>query len=96
MTRRWLLRVLILFAIAVFIVWLEPTRVAWGWLRGESFYVAAPPELTPEERTEIIRLYMSPLSEADLQQCLDWEQATSFEEFLRQLEEEQRQLDEAR
>src|SRR5262245_10995848 len=25
-----------------FAVWLEPTRVIWGWLRGEAFYEGRP------------------------------------------------------
>src|SRR5687768_6652762 len=38
--RSYLLVVLLLFAI--FAVWLEPTRVVWGWLRGEAFYEGRP------------------------------------------------------
>jgi hypothetical protein len=39
MTNRRLLRwSLILLILAAFAVWLEPTRVVWGWLRGEAFY----------------------------------------------------------
>ena len=35
MTKRRLLRwSLILMILAAFAVWLEPTRVVWGWLRG--------------------------------------------------------------
>lgn len=36
---RWLL---ILAILAAFVVWLEPTRVIWGWLRGEAFYDGRP------------------------------------------------------
>jgi hypothetical protein len=37
--RRWSLLLVIL---AAFAVWLEPTRVVWGWLRGEAFYQGKP------------------------------------------------------
>lgn len=33
---------LILIILAAFAVWLEPTRVPWGWLRGEAFYDGRP------------------------------------------------------
>jgi hypothetical protein len=33
---------LLLLAVAAFVVWLEPTRVVWGWLRGEAFYEGRP------------------------------------------------------
>ena len=36
---RWLLILVILTAFAV---WLEPTRVVWGWLRREAFYDGRP------------------------------------------------------
>jgi hypothetical protein len=42
MKRRWLIRLLVLAILAAFIVWLEPTRVVWGWLRGEVFYQGRP------------------------------------------------------
>jgi hypothetical protein len=43
MTIRRLLRwSLILVIVAAFAVWLEPTRVVWGWLRGEAFYQGRP------------------------------------------------------
>jgi len=43
MTKRRLLRwSLILVILAAFAVWLEPTRVGWGWLRGEAFYQGRP------------------------------------------------------
>src|SRR5262249_46111592 len=43
MTKRRLLRwSLLLVLLAVFAVWLEPTRVVWGWLRGEAFYQGRP------------------------------------------------------
>ena len=37
---RWIL--LLLIAFAAFVVWLEPTRVVWGWLCGEEFYRGRP------------------------------------------------------
>jgi hypothetical protein len=38
MTKRRLLRwSLILIALSAFAVWLEPTRILWGWLCGEAF-----------------------------------------------------------
>jgi len=33
---------LILLILAAFAVWLEPTRVVWGWLRREAFYQGRP------------------------------------------------------
>src|SRR5262245_9784268 len=43
MTKRRLLRwSLLLITLAAFAVWLEPTRVVWGWLRGEAFYQGRP------------------------------------------------------
>jgi hypothetical protein len=43
MTKRRLLRwSLILVIFGAFAVWLEPTRVIWGWLRGEAFYQGRP------------------------------------------------------
>src|SRR5262249_53087369 len=43
MTKRRLLRwSLILLILAAFAVWQEPTRVVWGWLRGEAFYQGRP------------------------------------------------------
>jgi hypothetical protein len=43
MTKRRLIRwSLILVIFAAFAVWLEPTRVVWGWLRGEAFYKGRP------------------------------------------------------
>ena len=36
---RWLL-IAVIFA--AFAVWLEPTRVVWGWLRGAAFYQGRP------------------------------------------------------
>jgi hypothetical protein len=40
--RRWIRWSLILLILAAFAVWLEPTRVVWGWLRGEAFYQGRP------------------------------------------------------
>jgi hypothetical protein len=43
MTKRRVLRwSLVLVILAAFAVWLEPTRVGWGWLRGEAFYQGRP------------------------------------------------------
>src|SRR5436190_8885139 len=43
MTKRRLLRwSLLLVTLAACAVWLEPTRVVWGWLRGEAFYQGRP------------------------------------------------------
>ncbi len=43
MSKRRLIRwSLILAILAAFAVWLEPTRVVWGWLRGEAFYQGRP------------------------------------------------------
>ena len=43
MTKRRLLRwSLLLVMLAAFAIWLEPTRVVWGWLRGEAFYQGRP------------------------------------------------------
>jgi hypothetical protein len=43
MSRRRLIRwSLILVVLAAFVVWLEPTRVVWGWLREEAFYQGRP------------------------------------------------------
>ena len=43
MTKRRLIQwSLILVTLAAFAVWLEPTRVVWGWLRGAAFYQGRP------------------------------------------------------
>ena len=43
MSKRRLIRwSLVLAILAAFAVWLEPTRVVWGWLRGEAFYDGRP------------------------------------------------------
>jgi len=43
MKKRRLIRWLLILAIlTAFAVWLEPTRVVWGWLRGEAFYEGRP------------------------------------------------------
>src|SRR5687768_14411778 len=53
MTKRRLIRwSLILAVLAAFAIWLEPTRVVWGWLRGEAFYQGRP---TCYWRTELDR-----------------------------------------
>jgi len=36
---RWSLILIVLVALAI---WLEPTRIVWGWLRGEAFYDGFP------------------------------------------------------
>jgi|SRR5215510_5324043 len=40
--RRFVHWSLLLAILAAFAVWLEPTRVVWGWLRGEAFYQGRP------------------------------------------------------
>ena len=53
MTKRRLIRwSLIVVILAAFAVWLEPTRVVWGWLRGEAFYQGRP---TSWWRSEIVQ-----------------------------------------
>jgi hypothetical protein len=53
MTKRRLIRwSLILAILAAFAVWLDPTRVVWGWLRGEASYQGRP---TSYWRTELRR-----------------------------------------
>src|SRR5262245_34308260 len=53
MTKRRLVRwSLLLVLLAAFAVWLEPTRVVWGWLRGAAFYQGRP---TSWWRTELNR-----------------------------------------
>src|SRR6266702_323725 len=43
MSKRWLIRRSVIFiTLTAFAVWLEPTRVVWGWLRGEAFYQGRP------------------------------------------------------
>ena len=55
MTKRRLLRwSLILVILAAFAVWLEPTRVIWGWLRGEAFYQGRPTSYWREKCDEWI------------------------------------------
>jgi|SRR5262245_6102264 len=50
MTKRRLLRAsLLMVLLAAFAVWLEPTRVVWGWLRGEAFYQGRPTSWWREE-----------------------------------------------
>lgn|GEM_PF-5660473 len=51
-------------------------------------------ELTPEEKAEVSRLFMAQLCATDLQASVNWDDATPFEDFLRELQEEQRQWDE--
>src|SRR5262245_44509945 len=41
--RKWMaLAVLLLFTFVSLAIWLDPTRVVWGWLRGEAFYQGRP------------------------------------------------------
>jgi hypothetical protein len=49
MKKRWLSRVLVLVALAAFAVWLEPTRILWGSLRGEAFYKGRPTSYWAEQ-----------------------------------------------
>jgi hypothetical protein len=42
LTRRRVYLLVIMALLAAFAVWLEPTRVVWGWLRGEAFYEGRP------------------------------------------------------
>lgn len=51
-------------------------------------------EPTPEERAEIVRRYKEQFTAAELQQYTELDPGTSFEEFLEELEEEQRRWDE--
>jgi len=55
--------------------------------------LSEPRELTSEEKAEILRLYMSDVTEADLQQYTDWEKAAPFEDLLYDLQEEQKRWD---
>ena len=59
MTKRRLIRwSLILAILAAFAVWLEPTRVVWGWLRGEAFYQGRPTSWWRDELGRMsVRLY---------------------------------------
>jgi hypothetical protein len=60
MTKRRVIRwSLILLTLAAFAVWLEPTRVVWGWLRGEAFYQRRP---TSWWRTELNRWWRTELN----------------------------------
>jgi hypothetical protein len=49
MKKRWLYRVLVLVALAAFAVWLEPTRILWGSLRGEPWYKGRPASFWAEQ-----------------------------------------------
>jgi hypothetical protein len=40
--KRYLRWSLIFITLAAFAVWLEPTRVVWGWLRDEVSYQGRP------------------------------------------------------
>ena len=53
MNKRRLLRwSLIVVTLAAFAVWLEPTGVVWGWLRGEAFYQGRPTSFWREKCDE--------------------------------------------
>ena len=47
--RRLLRWSLLLVLLAALVVWLEPTRVVWGWVRGEAFYQERPTSYWGEE-----------------------------------------------
>ena len=52
MTKGQLLRwSLILVTLTAFGVWLDPTHVVWGWLRGEAFYDGRPTRFWRHELT---------------------------------------------
>ena len=61
--RRLLCWSLILLILAAFAVWLEPTRVVWGWLRGEAFYQGRPTSYWRDEvrRWKPIDFWGSPM-----------------------------------
>lgn len=42
MNRKRTLYFVLFVTVAAFAVWLDPTRIAWGWLRGEAFYENRP------------------------------------------------------
>jgi len=42
MKKRWPIAVVLILLLAALVVWLEPTRVVWGTLRGEAFYQGRP------------------------------------------------------
>ena len=54
---RWML---ILAILAAFAVWLEPTRVVWGWLRGDAFYDGRPTSWWEQELTNINVTFLVP------------------------------------
>jgi len=56
--RRLLCWSLILVILAAFAVWLEPTRVVWGWLRGEAFYDGRPTSYWERVLTNWDELYL--------------------------------------
>jgi hypothetical protein len=49
MLNRWHYRLLLLLFLGTFAVWLEPTRVVWGSLRGEAFYRGRPTSYWAEQ-----------------------------------------------
>src|SRR5262245_3355773 len=86
MTNRRLLRwSLLLLALASFAVWLEPTRVVWGWLRDESFYQGRPSSWWANELRQwdvvLLDSTFRPLASQDRSQELDrenWEKPFIF------------------
>ena len=56
--------------------------------------LSKPRELSPEEKAEVVRLYLAEITEAELQEYAQWQDATPVEDFLRELEEEQKRCDE--
>ena len=69
MTKRRLLRwSLILIILAAFAVWLEPSRVVRGWLRGEAFYQGRPTSYWREKCDE----WMSRFDDLDSLTTFTW------------------------
>jgi len=80
MTRRRLFRwSLILVILAAFAVWLEPTRVVWGWLRGEAYYQGRPASYWSEE---VARWHPAPVKGFHAMTVDFYYENTSFERLL--------------
>jgi hypothetical protein len=61
MTKRRLIRWLLILAVfGAFALWLEPTRVVWGWLRGEAFYQGRPTSYWRDKCDEWIERFDDP------------------------------------
>jgi hypothetical protein len=89
MTKRRLMRwSLILVILAAFAVWLEPTRVVWGWLRGEAFYQRRP---TSYWRYELARLKWVQSGDCWWGEEVWTRQNTQFQEWLEWLGVTQKQ-----